>query len=353
MEGGPWYATREMVKGASDIKETAGLNAAVDRNLERCARDAEGLLAWKHFYPITATRYFDWPSRQYGTPWNLWLDDNPLHSLTAFTSGGTALTVGSDLYLEPANGPLPYTCIRINSGSSASYSGGASNFQRALAATGLWSHGYRTQSVAVLQDAIADADVSTMTVTNSAGVGVGDLVVVDTERMIVTDKQLVDTGVNSSGSLASEKSARLLAVPDGTLFAKREVVTIDAESMRIDDVAGNNLIVTRAFDGSALAAHNTNADIYMPRRLAITRGFGGTTAAAHNDASTVSRWIPPLSLTELVLAEAQNAVAQENAAWARVIGASEAEREAFAKGLIDLRKTVRRTLGRSHRKSVI
>lgn len=353
MEGGPWYATREMVKGASDVKETAGLNAAIDRNLERCAREAESLLAWTHFYPIVTTRYFDWPNRQYGEPWNLWLDGNPLHSLTAATSGGDALTIASDLFLEPSNGVLPYTCVRINSAGQASWNSGASNFQRAIALTGLWSHGNRTQSAGVLESAIADAVTTTVDVTNSAVLGVGDLAVIENERMIVRDRQLIDTGVNSSGALTNEKSARTLAVPSGAAFAQRETITIDAETMRIDSIAGNNLIVTRAWDGSTLAAHNTNSDIYAPRRLTVERGFGGTTAAAHADATAVSRWIPPLSLTELVLAETQNAIAQENSAWARVIGVNEAEREVFARGLKDLRATVRRTLGRSHRKAAI
>lgn len=354
MEAGPWYATREMVKGASDIKETAGLNSAIDRNLERCARDAEAALGWLHFYPVQATRYFDWPSRQQGTPWNLWMDDNPLFSLSGATSGDDALVVGTDLYLEPGNRGAPYPLVRIRSSSNASWSTGASNFQRALSLTGLWAYGNRTVAAGTLAAAIADADTTTADVSDSSKVGVGDLVLIGTERCLVTDKTERDTGVNSTGALASEKSARALSVPDGTVFAKGEVITIDVESMRIDRVLGNTLAVTRAWDGTSLAAHNTNSDIYCARRLTISRGFGGTTAAAHGNGAAISRWVPPVSLTEWVLAEAQNAVAQENSAWARVIGVNESEREAFARGLIDLRKTVRRTLGRTTaRKAVI
>ncbi len=353
MEGGPWYATREMVKGASDVRETAGLNFAIDRNLERSARDAEALLAWPHFYPVTGTRYFDWPSRQQGSARNLWLDGNPLHSLSAIESGGSALVVGTDVFLEPANFGPPYTCVRINSGSGASWSGGVSGSQRALALTGLWSHGYRTAPAGELAASIATTTAGTADVTNSAAIGVGDLLVAGAERMIVTDKREIDTGVNSSGSLASEKNARALTVPDGSAFTAGEVVTIDVESMRIERVLGNTLVVTRAWDGTTLAAHNTNADIYAPRRLVVERGFGGTTAATHSAGDDLARWLPPTSLTELVLAEAQNAIAQENSAWARVIGVDEAQREAFARGLTDLRKTVRRTLGRRARKAVI
>lgn len=353
MEGGPWYATREAVKGASDVRETARLNAAIDRNLERCSRDAEQLLHREHFYPVQATLYFDWPTNQQGSPWDLWLNARSLISLSAVTSGGDALTVGTDVLLEPVNLGPPYNRVRINADSQASWASGPAGWQRSLGLTGLWGWRDRTASATTLSASIAAANTATCDVANSAAVGVGDLIQVDSERMIVTEKQLVDTTVNSSGALTETAAAKTLAVPSGAAFAANEVITIDAESMRIERIAGNSLIVTRAWDGTALAAHSTNADIYAPRRLSISRGFGGTTAVSHNSAATVLRWIPPMTLNELVLAETQNAIAQENAAWARVIGVNEAEREAFAKGLIDLRKTARTTYGRKARKAVI
>lgn len=353
MDGGPWYATREMVKGASDVRETALLNEAIDRNLERNAREAEQLLGWLHFYPVLATRYFDWPDQQQGSPWNLWMDDNPLHSLTAATSGEDALTVGTDLFLEPANRGAPYPLVRVNSNSSASWSSGVSSFQRALSLTGLWAHGNRYASAGTLAAAVADAATLNIDISNSAAIGVGDLIQIDSERCVVTGKLEIDTAVNSTGALSDSMAARALSVPSGGAFAANEVVTIDTESMRIERVLGNTLVVTRAWDGTTLAAHNTNSDIYAPRRLVVRRGFGGTTAAAHTISTAVSRWIPPLTLTEWVLAETQNAIVQENNAWARVIGAGEAEREAFARGLVDLRKRVK-TLGRTRgRKAAI
>lgn len=351
MQGGPWYATREMVKDASDIRETARYNRAIDRHLERHSREAERILGYLHFYPVVATRYFDWPTVQQGDPWDLWLGENALSSVTAITSGEDALTVGTDVFLEPAGDP-PYNRIRINSASNAAWESGNSSFQRALAVTGTWGADW-TIGAATLENAIGDTTTRAVDVTNSAEIGVGDLILVDTERMVVRNKQTTDTGVNSSGALAAEKTAQQLSVPSGAAFNVDEVLTIDAERMRIEDITGNTLLVTRAWDGTTLAAHNTNSDIYAPRRLVVDRGFGGTTAATHNDASTVYRWVPHADLTAWVLAETQNSIAQEDASWARTIGSGEAERQMFAKGLVDLRKQVKVTLGRTARKSVI
>lgn len=352
MRGGPWYATREAVKSASDVRETARLNRAIDRNLERHSREAEQILGWLHFYPVVATRYFDWPNSQMGGVWDLWLDGNPLSTLTAATSGGQALNIATDVFLEPANDP-PYNRVRINSDSSASWDSGSSGEQRSLALTGTWGADWVTGAGA-LAAALGDTTGVAVDVTNSADIGVGDLIQVGTERMVVTNKQTTDTGVNSTGALTAEKTATALPVPDGTAFTVDEVITIDSERMRIDDITGNTLRLTRAWDGTTLAAHNTNSDIYAPRRLVVAgRGFGGTTPATHLIGATVYRWVPHSTLTEWVLAETQNSIAQENAAWARTIGAGEAERQTFARGLVDLRKQAMTTLGRMARKAVI
>lgn len=353
MQGGPWYATREMVKSASDVRETARLNAAIDRNLEAWSRNAEAKLVLLHFYPVLATRYFDWPDRQMGGPWELYLGDSRLISVTAATSGDDALTPATDLFLEPVNAGPPYSSVRINSASDASWSSGDSGAQRALSLTGLWGHSDTTASAGVLESAIADTVTTLVDVTDSYSIGVGDLIQVENERMVVTGKRTIDTGVNSASALSNEQRNSSLSVPDGTVFTPGEVITIDVERMRIDDVVGNTLSVARAWDGTVLAAHNTGADIYAPRRLVVRRGFGGTTAVAHADATAISRWVPPALLSTWVQAETQNAIAQENSAWARVIGSSEAERETFARGLVDLRKQVRQALGRIARKAAI
>lgn len=352
MLGGPWYCTREIVKAASDIRKSARLNRAIDRNLARCSREAEQWLGILNFYPLTETRYFDWPDRRQDDPWDLWLGSSRLSSLTAATSGGDTLNVATDLLLEPASNP-PYNRVRINSESQASWASGPSGWQRSIGLTGVWMDGYSTEPGGTITAAIVDTTASSVYASDGTTIGVGDLIQVGTERMVITDKLLNDSAVNSSGALAAEKTAQLLAVPDGTAFTAGEIVLIDSERMLIDDIAGNNLIVVRAYDGTALAAHNTNSDIYVQRRLVVKRGFGGTTAAAHSSGDAITLWSPHPDLRELVLAETQNALAQENSDWARVIGQGEMQRETWARGLADLRARVMTTLGRQARKAAI
>src|SRR5690606_1673515 len=116
---------------------------------------------------------------------------------------------------------------------------------------------------------------------------------VDDERMIVVGKTMGDSGQQTTAALGASLKEQAVPVASGAGFHPGEVILLDAEKMRIEEVAGNTLVVTRAWDGSTLAAHNVGAAVYLPRTLEVTRGVLGTTAAAHSSGATVHRWDPP------------------------------------------------------------
>jgi hypothetical protein len=312
----PVYATREDVQRALDVKVTARNSAQVDRALQSASRGVEAL-CHRRFYPEQATRYFDWPDSQSGTSWRLWLDDSELISVTALVSGGTTIA-GSDYILEPNRSGPPYNRLEINLGSSASFGGGDTH-QRDITITGVW--GYRLDETTVGATAEAlDASETGIDVNAaaSAELGVGSVLRVDSERMIVTGRRMLDTGQNVAGTgLTAQQNSVSLAVSDGTAFAVDEILLVDSERLLIVDIAGNQLTVQRAWDGTVLAAHAVGADIYAARTLTVTRGALGTTAATHADASTVVRWDPPGLVRDLTIAEAINRVLQEQAGYSR------------------------------------
>lgn len=307
---GIWYATREDVMGAFDVKQTAHNRRYVDQAIEAASRSVESL-CHRRFYPVQATRYFDWPPRAGMTPWVLRLDDKELISVSTLASGGTVIT--SDEYnLEPVNFGPPFNRIEIKLSSDGAF-GGGSTYQRDVQATGLW--GYRLtetnvgSTVEALDDAETAVDVDGPT---SAAVGVGSVLRVDSERMLVTGRSNLSTG--QTGTLTASKADVSLTVANGTVFAVDEVLLLDSERMLIVDIAGNTLTVERAYDGTVLAAHTT-ATIYTPRTLTVTRGTLGTTAAAHALASTVYVWQPPGLVRQLTKAEAITQLTQERAGW--------------------------------------
>jgi hypothetical protein len=110
-----------------------------------------------------------------------------------------------------------------------------------------------------------------------------------------------------------------IAVTTGTSYAVGEILLLDSERMLIVDIAGNNLTVKRAWDGTVLAAH-TGSTIYAPRRLTVTRGAVGTTAATHSNGAAITRHVVPGLIKELCVAEALNTLLQEGGGYSRVFG---------------------------------
>jgi len=346
----PFYATREEIKAELDVKETARSNARIDRALADATEAVDGM-THRTFYPVVDIRKFDWPPRAGMTPWILRLDANELISVTSLTSGGVTIALG-DFLLRRADDKAepPYTRIEINLGGDASF-GGGDTYQQDIVVTGLF--GYRNDETTLGTTAEA-LDVSETSVdvdaATSAAAGIGSLLRVDSERMVVTGRAQLDTGQTLGGSgLTNLNSATAVTVQSGSAFAPGEIILIDAEKMRVDDVAGNTLVVTRPWDGTTIAAHSVGAAIYAPRTLTVQRGALGTTAAAHLTAATVYRWDAPGSVRQLCVAEALTDLLQGRSGYARTAGSGENEREMSGRGLKDLRERVYASHGRKGR----
>lgn len=346
----PFYATREEIKAELDVKETARSDRRIDRALADATEAVYGL-CHRVFYPTVATRKFDWPSRARATPWILRLNSNELISLTSLTSGGTTIAA-SDYLLRRADDldEPPYTRIEINLGSDASF-GGGDTYQQDIVVTGLFGYRNDETSAGTLTEALdasetgIDVDAAT-----SAAVGVGSLLRIDSERVIVTARAQLDTGQTLGGSgLTNINNSVSVTVQSGAVFAAGETILIDGERMRVDEIAGNTLIVTRAWDGSTIAAHAVGAAIYAPRTLTVERGALGTTAAAHNTAATVYRWDAPGPVRQRCVAEALSDLLQGRSGYARTAGTGEGEREASGRSLKDLRDRVYTSHGRKAR----
>lgn len=336
------YASREDVKRALDIVETARADDQIDRALASASDVVEAWLL-RRFYPEIDTRFFDWPDRSGARPWRLWLGRDELLSVTTLTSGGTVIAA-ADFFLEPNTGP-PFTHLEINLGSSASFSTGDTH-QRAIEIAGVFGYSEDTESAGTVVTAI-NASITTVDASDgTALIGVGDLLQLEDERVTVTDKSfMAPAGTHELTAAVAIGSSATIDVTDGTEFVPGEVILVDAERMLIIDVNGNTLAVKRAWDGSTLAAHSLGADVLVQRRLTVRRGVLGTTAASHSTVAIAKHVVPPM-VRSLTVAEAMAVLLQERTGYARVIGAGEGESEVRGVGLADLRDQALRAYGR-------
>lgn len=339
----PWYATIEDVKSALDFKETSWSHPRIGRALESASRSVEAL-THRRFYPLTTTRYFDWPTRSNGTSYRLWLDQDELISVSELKSGTTTIS-GSEYNLEPSSGP-PFSRLELKLSGSASF-GESDSYQRDISITGTFGYDSSTQPAGTLAEAL-DASETQVDVSDSSAVGIGDLIGIDSERMVVTDRSMLDTGATLSGSLGALPSANSFVFSGGTL-SKGEVILVGAERMLVVDLVGSSAIVRRAWDGSTLAAHSGSDAIYALRSLTVERGATGTTASTHSNGASVVRWVFPGQVRLLTIAEAVSTITQETMGFVRRSGTGDGTTEFSGGSLAAMRESVWVSIGRTGR----
>lgn len=308
------YCTRETLAAGFDVQPSVGASLQLDRAIASASEAVEGFLH-RRFYPMTATRHFDFPNRQRARAGRLWLDADELISATLVTSDGVTIPAGQGgYYLEPANAGPPYTSIELDRDGGYALGGG----QRGIAITGVFGHSADEESAGVTAE---DLDISETALDIGAAprVGVGSILRIDDERLIVTERTWLTSGQTVLTPLTASTANVTVSVTDGTAFAAGETLLVDGERMLVAEVAGNTLTVRRAVSGTVLAAH-TGSTIYVPRLLTVTRGALGTVAAVHSLAAPIYRHVVPSLVEELCLAYASTYLLQANSGWARTIG---------------------------------
>jgi hypothetical protein len=338
----PTYVTREDVKGALDVVETARVNDRLDDACEAGTRAVDGLLR-RTFSPWLGTRYFSWPDVAYRTPWRLWLDDRELIEVTEISAGGVVIPP-ANYFLEPDTGP-PFSSVEIDQSSSSVWQPGPTR-QRAIAITGTYGYTDDAETVGELSGSLAAAQGATASVTwTTSKVGVGSLLRIGDERVLVTDRAMVSSGQTVVTPLTASTSNVSVVVQDGSAFGLDEVILVDAERMRVVDVSGNTLSVKRAVDGSVLAAH-TGSTIYALTGVSLKRAVQGSTLAAHAAATPITRHLPPPLAKKLALAYALNLFLQESSGYARIVGTGDAAQEASGRSIRSLEDDAEQALGR-------
>lgn len=325
----PTYCTVEQFKLAAGFKGP-DKDSAISRLLASTSRQIERLLH-RHFFPLVATRAYEWPQPFANTSLRLYLDADLL-DIESVTSGGEPML---DYVPQPVNSP-PYSRLEVNLASNDSFQQDATR-QLSILIEGIWGYSQDTAVVGDLVAAIDDA-VTALVVPDASLVGIGDLIFIDDEAMLVTGRAAVANASLLSADVGANAADTLIPVDEGTTFYSSEIILVDAEEMFIVAVAGNNLIVKRAYNGTALAAHLTDAIVYIERQLAVVRGACGTTATAHAKETPITRNVPPGLISDLCLAEAISRFEQEQAGYGRNIGQGEGAIEAKGVGLKDLRQ---------------
>lgn len=308
------YVTRERVQAVLRSANLLRLNSRIDDAIQVASGQVEGDLHRK-FYPTLDTREFDLPQTR-----SLWLYEHELAAApTTIVSGDTTMTT-ADYILFPQSGP-PYRWIDVNTSGSVSWESGDTP-QRCIAITGSFG-GSADELLSTTLSTTINSSTTVVDIADSSAVGIGDLIKLDSERMIVRDRSFITTTATLSADIAASKSVVSLTVSNGALITAGEYILIDSERMFVETISGNTVTVSRAEQGSALAAHTSTAVVLAPRRLAVQRAQAGTTAASHDAPASIYRNVAPPLVTEYALALTLNYLQQGSNAYTRQPGAGE------------------------------
>lgn len=340
---------------ASDISFGVNTVEAVDRAIEASAENIDGMLQ-RRFYNVLETKLWDWPNFQYAYPWRIWFGISELADVTGtvpvVTSGGTVIPNSAIFWGDPNLSP-PYTYMELDRSQNYSF-GGGSTPQRDVSILGLFGYWNRTKSGGTLAAAVTDTTSTTLIVSNSATPGVGDVIIVDSERMLVQDRSWITTSQTQQGTGCTTGSAadNALTVTDGTKFSVGETLLLDQERMYVYQISGNILTVKRGVDGTVLDTHS-GATVYAARQLTVTRGDYGTTAATHSNAAAIDVQIIPFLVRDLSLAESQVQVYEEIGGYADPQGEGAARIAGIGAALPDKWEEAQVKYGRQVRIAVI
>jgi hypothetical protein len=349
----PTYCTREDVKTAADVLQTADYNGHIDSAIQAAVDDVYGLCN-RRFYNVDETNYWDWPNYQMAYPWRIWFDEAELADVTVnvpvVTTGGTVIPNSQILWGNPRYNP-PYTYMELNRSTVAAFGVGDTP-QRDVAITGTFGYWIKNRPAGLLNAALSDTTDTTVAVTNAAVVGVGDTLTVDTERLLVSERAYVTTGQvqQGGGCSTAQNNDNQLTVSTGSQLNQYEYIQLDAEVMLITSITGNIATVTRAYDGTVLAAHS-GATVYAARQLTVVRGSFGTVAATHLDSAPLTALLIPQQVKELAIAYSQVYIAQKTSAYARVMAENSSSMP--GQGLPSLEERVVAAYARTVRQRVI
>ncbi len=314
-----WYASRDAVKRAAGIDGSAK-DDQLDKFIESASREIDQMTNRPAggFIPFTELRSFSWPQNN-GRVSVLFLD-RELLSVSALTREGDDATVilAADFFLEPVNLGPPYWRIEIDHSSSAFFAS-KDTHQRAIRVTGSWGYSDDTDPAGTVRDPTEQNNSqTTLLVSDGSKVGVGDTLLIGTEQEFVSARAWAaeeNADLLDDASVTASVTNTSITVDDGSRYTQGEVIRLDSEEMFIASISGQVLNVTRAYNGTTLAAHSNDAPISVNRTLTVTRAQNGSAAAVHTIAAAITKYAPTPDVVALCAAKAIASFQMEQGNW--------------------------------------
>lgn len=223
----------------------------------------------------------------------------PLLSLSNIVNDGVTLQA-SDYLLLPnqrhwANGPYSYLEI-VPDAQNISYWDTQADGIVINGKVGLYDELVLLD--ATLAEAIASSTDSDIKVSNAAEVSPGIVLLIGSEWMFVRQTKAPVLAVTTLGA-ALDANSSICTLTNGALVNVGEVMRVDLEQMRIQDISGNQAEIQRGWNKTNKVSHNSGANVDVYRNFKVERGVNGSTATTHSQSAAISRQQAPADVNEL------------------------------------------------------
>jgi hypothetical protein len=161
-------------------------------------------------------------------------------------------------------------------------------------------------------------DATSLVVDNAGGISVGAVLLIEDEQELVN---AVGAATDSTAKLAADVDAEddFMALSVASGLHVGEVIKVDIEQMKILDISGNNVLVTRGWNRTKRVSHTDLTVVYVYHTFTVARGVNGTVAAAHTS-KAISRYVAPADIHWLCKQMAALMLKKADSAFAGRIG---------------------------------
>lgn len=238
------------------------------------------------FIPTTETRRFDGDGTR-----ELYL--NPVLAITSLVVDDVTAP-SSDYLLYPRNRLWengPYIRIVIDPDATTVYYFGSEKDSVVVTGRfGLYENTINTGASVASQA----GETTSLVVDDSSEISVGAVLLIEDEQELVTAVGTAsDSTANLNGAIDAEDE--VVTLTDASVLHIGEVIKVQFEQMKILDISGNDVLVTRGWNRTKRTTHTDASDVYVYRTFTVSRGVNGTTAAEHTS-QTISRYVPPADI---------------------------------------------------------
>jgi hypothetical protein len=155
-----------------------------------------------------------------------------------------------------------------------------------------WGLYERVEALGVTLSAEQSATAETLTVADGGKLSPGMMLKIGDEMQFVRETGAPTAAVTTLGA-AMDASEEEITLASGALVKVGEIIRVDFERLKVLDIAGNKVYVTRGWQRTKKASHTSGTAVDVYRAYQVRRACNGTSAAIQASAAAISRFVVP------------------------------------------------------------